>query len=214
MKVRVSKNQFNLLLEAKKAFFKRVSLPYKYDDLKDFVGYETMWEHYNKHYKGYTTKLNEALSKRKRAPKKIETLIKNIKNYDKFTRDNAGGYYNHSLFWTYLSPKETKPSKKLLEKINSQFGSMSNFKRQFDEEAQKVFGSGWCWLIKKNNTLKIISTPNQDNPLMDDKGFPLLGLDVWEHAYYLNYMADRKKYIRNFWKVVNWDTVSETYEDL
>ena len=153
----------SLLTEGKKSFFRRVSLPYDYNSVKDFVGYETMWEHYNKHYKGYTTKLNDALSKRK---------------------------------------------------INKDFGSLDNFKRQFDEEAAKVFGSGWCWLVLKNGRLKIVSTPNQDNPLMDNMGEPLLGLDVWEHAYYLNYMSDRKKYINNFWKIVNWDKVSEKYEEL
>ena len=105
-------------------------------------------------------------------------------------------------------------SKELKTKINKDFGSLDNFKRQFDEEAAKVFGSGWCWLVLKNRRLKIVTTPNQDNPLMDNMGEPLLGLDVWEHAYYLNYMSDRKKYINNFWKIVNWNKVSEKYEEL
>jgi len=179
------------------------------------VGYETMWEHYNKHYKGYTTKLNESLSKRKNPSKDIEKIIRGIKNYDTFTRNNAGGYYNHSLFFKdYITPDKTDLSKDLKTKINKDFGSLDNFKRQFDEEAGKVFGSGWCWLVLKNGRLNIVSTPNQDNPLMDNLGEPLLGLDVWEHAYYLNYMADRKKYITNFWKVVNWENVSKKYEEL
>ena len=174
-----------------------------------------MWEHYNKHYKGYTTKLNEALSKRKNPSKDIEKIIRGIKNYDTFTRNNAGGYYNHSLFFRdYITPDKTELSDELKKKINKDFGSLDNFKRQFDEEAAKVFGSGWCWLVLKNGRLKIVSTPNQDNPLMDNMGEPLLGLDVWEHAYYLNYMSDRKKYINNFWKIVNWDKVSEKYEEL
>jgi len=205
----------SFLTEAKKTFFRRVSLPYDYNSVKDFVGYETMWEHYNKHYKGYTTKLNEALSKRKNPSKDIEKIIRGIKNYDTFTRNNAGGYYNHSLFFRdYITPDKTELSDKLKKKINKDFGSLDNFKRQFDEEAAKVFGSGWCWLVLKNSRLKIVSTPNQDNPLMDNMGEPLLGLDVWEHAYYLNYMSDRKKYINNFWKIVNWDKVSEKYEEL
>ena len=166
----------NIIAEAKKSFFKRVSLPYDYNSVKDFVGYETMW-----------------------------------KNYDTFTRNNAGGYYNHSLFFKdYITPNKTDLSKELRQKINKDFGSLDNFKRQFDEESGKVFGSGWCWLVLKNGRLKIVTTPNQDNPLMEGLGEPLLGLDVWEHAYYLNYMSDRKKYIKNFWKVVNWNNVSDT----
>lgn len=211
MKIIITESQYNLILEGKEDNFKRVKLPYDYSDLEKFVGRETMWEHYNRHYKGYTTKLNEAFSHRKNPPKDIVGIIKNIGRYDKFTRDNAGGYYNHSLFWNYLSPKPTKPSPELSKKINEDFGSMSKFKKKFDEESAKVFGSGWCWLVFKSDKLKVITTPNQDNPLMDNLGKPLLGLDVWEHAYYLNYMADRKKYIKNFWKVVNWDTVSKEF---
>jgi Fe-Mn family superoxide dismutase len=171
----------SFIVEANKSFFRRVKLPYDYKSMKDFVGYETMWEHYNKHYKGYTTKLNDALSKRKNPTTNIEKIIRGIKNYDTFTRNNAGGYYNQ---------------------------------RQFDDESGKVFGSGWCWLVLKNGRLKIVTTPNQDNPLMDNLGEPLLGLDVWEHAYYLNYMSDRKKYINNFWKVVNWEKVSNKYGEI
>tara|TARA_R110002012_G_scaffold39088_1_gene108396 strand:- start:1039 stop:2346 length:1308 start_codon:yes stop_codon:yes gene_type:complete len=205
----------SVLTEGKKSFFRRVSLPYDYDAVKDFVGYETMWEHYNKHYKGYTTKLNDALSKRKNPPTDIEKIIRGIKNYNTFTRNNAGGYYNHSLFFRdYITPDKKDLSKELKTKINKDFGSLDNFKRQFDEEAEKVFGSGWCWLVLKNGRLKIVSTPNQDNPLMDNLGEPLLGLDVWEHAYYLNYMADRKKYINNFWKICNWEKVSNKFEEL
>ena len=153
----------SFLTEAKKTFFRRVSLPYDYNSVKDFVGYETMWEHYNKHYKGYTTKLNEALSKRKNPSKDIEKIIRGIKNYDTFTRNNAGGYYNHSLFFRdYITPDKTELSDELKKKINKDFGSLDNFKRQFDEEAAKVFGSGWCWLVLKNGRLKIVSTPNQD----------------------------------------------------
>ena len=138
----------SLLTEAKKTFFRRVTLPYDYKSMKDFVGYETMWEHYNKHYKGYTTKLNEALSKRKNPSKDIKKIIKGIKNYDTFTRNNAGGYYNHSLFFKdYITPDKTKLSDELKKKINKDFGSLDNFKRQFDEDSGKVFGSGWCWLV-------------------------------------------------------------------
>ena len=123
----------SFLTEAKKTFFRRVSLPYDYNSVKDFVGYETMWEHYNKHYKGYTTKLNEALSKRKNPSKDIEKIIRGIKNYDTFTRNNAGGYYNHSLFFRdYITPDKTELSDELKKKINKDFGSLDNFKRQIN----------------------------------------------------------------------------------
>jgi Fe-Mn family superoxide dismutase len=205
--VRVKK----IIIEEEQTMFKRVRLPYDYSDLKEFVGPDTMWEHYNRHYKGYTDKLNEAFSHRKNPPTDILAIIKNIDKYNSFVRDNAGGYYNHSLFWNYLTPEVTKPSLELSKKIEKDFGTLSKLKKAFTEESIKVFGSGWCWLVYKDGKLKIVSTSNQDNPLMSDLGKPLLGLDVWEHAYYLNYMSNRKKYIKNFWKVVNWDTVSKEF---
>lgn len=200
--------------QKKSSYFRRVPLPYDYDSLKKFVGEETMWEHYNKHYMSYTKKLNEALSKLKTSDNDIESIIRNINKYNQNVRNNAGGYFNHSLFWNYLSPKKTKPSEELENKIIKDFGSMDKFKKLFTEESLKVFGSGWCWLVMKNGKLKVVTTPNQDNPLMEKMGDPILGLDVWEHAYYLNYKSDRKDYINNFWKVVNWDDCSQTFNFL
>lgn len=188
-------------------------LPYSYSALKKFIDSETMSIHYNKHYKGYVDKLNDALKKRKGGDKDLEKIIKNISNYSQSIRNNAGGAFNHALFWNMLSPKKKKLEGELLKKINKDFGSFTNFKKRFEEVAKERFGSGWVWLIlTTQNKLKIMSTQNQDNPLMNvikDGGFPLLGLDLWEHAYYLKYKNKRDEYITNFWEVVNWDFVSE-----
>jgi Fe-Mn family superoxide dismutase len=191
-------------------------LPYSYSALKKFIDSETMSIHYNKHYKGYVDKLNAALSKRKGGDKDLEKIIRNISNYSKQVRNNAGGAFNHALFWNMLTPTPKKLKGELLKKINKEYGNFINFKKEFETVAKDRFGSGWVWLVVgKNNKLKIVSTPNQDNPLMNvvkDGGFPILGLDLWEHAYYLKYRNKRDEYIINFWKVVNWDFVSKLYE--
>lgn len=191
-------------------------LPYSYSALKPFIDAETMDFHYNKHYKGYVDKLNQALSKKKMGDWDLEKIIKNISRYDKTIRNNAGGAFNHALFWNMLSPKPMKLKGELQKKIFSEFKTFSNFKNKFEAIAKERFGSGWVWLVlTKNNKLKIMSTPNQDNPLMniiEGGGFPLLGLDLWEHAYYLKYKNKRDEYIKNFWKVVNWDFVSKLFE--
>jgi Fe-Mn family superoxide dismutase len=210
----VLKEQRLLITEMKKIGIEK--LPYSYSALKQFIDPETMEFHYNKHYKGYVDKLNDALSKKKQGDLELIQIIKTISRFDKTIRNNAGGAFNHALFWNMLSPKPMKLKGELLTKINKQYGSFSSFKLEFEKIAKERFGSGWVWLIlTSRNTLKIMSTPNQDNPLMNvikGGGFPLLGLDLWEHAYYLKYKNKRDKYISNFWKVVNWDFVSKLYE--
>jgi Fe-Mn family superoxide dismutase len=190
-------------------------LPYSFASLKRFIDPETMDYHYNKHYKGYVEKLNTALNKRKFGDLDLEQIVKSISRFNKTIRNNAGGAYNHALFWKMLSPKPQKPKGQLLRKIESVFGGVPAFKKKFEEECKERFGSGWCWLvITKNNSLKIVSTPNQDNPLMNDVkdgGYPILGLDLWEHAYYLKYRNKRDEYIKNFWDAVNWEFVEKLY---
>lgn len=199
------------LHEAKK--IRAEKLPYGYSALRQFIDPETMNIHYNKHYKGYISKLNDALEGKNYGDLSLEEIIKTIERFSKTIRDNAGGAYNHAIFWKMLSPTEMEPKGEILKKINSNFGSLTNFKKKFDEYAKKRFGSGWVWLVlTKRGTLKIMTTANQDNPLMNvvkQGGHPLLGLDLWEHAYYLKYRNKRDEYIKNFWKVVNWDFVEE-----
>ena len=210
----INKEKELLITEMKKIGIEK--LPYSYSALKQFIDSETMNFHYNKHYKGYVDKLNDALSKKKYGDLELEQIIKNISRYDKTIRNNAGGAFNHALFWNMLTPTPKKLEGELYKKIVKQFGSFTTFKKKFDTIAKDRFGSGWVWLVlTAKNTLKIMSTPNQDNPLMnviEGGGFPLLGLDLWEHAYYLKYRNKRDEYILNFWKVVNWDFVTKMYE--
>ena len=210
----VTKEKELLITEMKKIGIEK--LPYSYSALKQFIDPETMSFHYNKHYKGYVDKLNDALSKKKYGDLDLEKIIKTISRFDKTIRNNAGGAFNHALFWNMLSPEPKKLTGELYKKITKEWGTFTNFKKEFDKIGKERFGSGWVWLIlTSNNTLKIMSTPNQDNPLMnviEGGGFPLLGLDLWEHAYYLKYRNKRDEYITNFWKVVNWDFVTKMYE--
>ena len=182
-------------------------LPYSYAALKQFIDPETMSVHYNKHYKGYVDKLNGALKDDEDLT--LEEIVKTIDSFNKFIRNNAGGAYNHQLFWKMLTPKTTKPGPITLKKINQSFSSFADFKKKFEGQSKDRFGSGWCWLVlTKRGTLKIMTTANQDNPLMDvvdQGGYPILGLDLWEHAYYLKYRNRKDEYIKNFWRVVNWD---------
>lgn len=191
-------------------------LPYAYTALKQFIDAETMEYHYNKHYKGYVDKLNAALSKKDYGDLELEQMIKSISRFNKTIRNNAGGAFNHALFWKMLSPKKQKPTEVISKLINKDFKSFQGFKTKFEEVAKERFGSGWVWLVLTNkNTLKILSTPNQDNPLMnviDNGGYPLLGLDLWEHAYYLKYRNKRDDYIKNFWNCVNWEFVEKLYK--
>jgi len=189
------------------------SLPYSYSSLKKFIDPETMSVHYNGHYKTYVEKLNLALDKKKYGDLDLEQIVRTISRFNKTIRNNAGGAYNHALFWKMLTPNPQKPKGIILKKIEHEFETIAKFKKKFEEVAKERFGSGWVWLVvTKKNTLKIMSTPNQDNPIMndiEDGGFPILGLDLWEHAYYLKYKNKRDEYIKNFWDVVNWEFVEK-----
>jgi Fe-Mn family superoxide dismutase len=202
----------NLLVEMKKIGIEK--LPYSYSSLSRFIDSKTMDVHYNKHYKGYVQKLNKAL-KDKDGDMSLEEIIKSIGKFDDKVRNNAGGAFNHALFWKMLSPKKQLPKGEILKKINSDFGNIKKLKDEFNQAAQDRFGSGWAWLyLAKDGKLKIMSTPNQDNPLMNivkGGGYPLLCLDVWEHAYYLKYQNKRDEYISKFWDHVNWEFVEELY---
>jgi len=189
-------------------------LPYSYSAMKQFVDPKTMDIHYNKHYKGYVKKLNSALSDKK-GEMELEDIIRTISKFDKKVRNNAGGAFNHALFWKMLSPKKQLPKGEIFEKIKNQYGNLKKLKDEFNQSAKDSFGSGWVWLIlTKSNNLKIMTTPNQDNPLMNivkGGGYPLLGLDLWEHAYYLKYQNKRDEYINNFWNHINWEFVNDLY---
>jgi len=201
----------NFLMEMKKIGIEK--LPYSYSSIKRFVDPETMNVHYNKHYKGYVKKLNDALSKKNYGDLELEDIIKTIGKFDDTIRNNAGGAFNHALFWKMLSPKKQRPQKETLELINKYFKNIKNMKDEFNETAKERFGSGWVWLVlNKQNKLTIMSTPNQDNPLMNivkNGGYPILGLDLWEHAYYLRYRNKRDQYVKKFWDSVNWEFVNE-----
>jgi Fe-Mn family superoxide dismutase len=203
-----------LIAEMKKIGIEK--LPYAYASLTRFIDAKTMNIHYNKHYKGYVEKLNAAIEQRKGADASLEEIVKSISKYGKVVRNNAGGAFNHALFWKMLSPTKQKIKGSIFKKIVKDFGSYRDFKKEFEQCAKDRFGSGWVWLVlTPNNKLKIMSTANQDNPLMnvvDGGGFPLLGLDLWEHAYYLKYQNKRDDYIRRFWDCVNWDFVNDLYE--
>ena len=198
--------------------FELPSLPYEYDALEPSIDKQTMEIHHTKHHGGYVTKLNAAIEGTELADKSIEDILKNVSKHPVAVRNNGGGHYNHSLFWTIMKKNGGgNPSGDLANAINSSFGSFDQFKKQFGDAAGARFGSGWAWLISSNGKLEITSTPNQDNPLMDvadKKGTPILGLDVWEHAYYLKYQNRRPEYIQNWWNVVNWDAVAERYKNL
>ena len=196
--------------------FELPSLPYASDALEPHIDKQTMEIHHDKHHKAYTDKLNAAIEGSDMANKSIEDILKNVKG-NTAVRNNGGGFYNHNLFWTILGPNAGgKPSGALAEAIDKKFGSFDKFKEEFANAAATRFGSGWAWLIvKENGEVAVTSTANQDNPLMDvaeEKGTPILGLDVWEHAYYLKYQNKRPDYISAFWNVVNWDAVSKRYE--
>jgi Fe-Mn family superoxide dismutase len=198
--------------------FQQQPLPYAYNALEPFIDALTMEMHYTKHAAGYTKNLADACIAEKvnTTTTNLSTLLNTISNYSVKIRNNAGGHYNHELFWQLMKPAPTNnPTGPLAAAIEKSFGSFTNFKAAFGDSAKTRFGSGWAWLIIKNDgELAICSTPNQDNPLMDiaeTKGFPLIGLDVWEHAYYLKYQNKRPDYINNWWNLVNWDFVQNRY---
>lgn len=194
--------------------FELPKLDYSYNALEPYIDATTMEIHHSKHHQAYTTNLNNALANTNDANSKIEDILKNISKLPVSVRNNGGGFYNHNLFWKLLSSKGGgNPAGDLTDAINKYFGSFDKFKEQFSNAAATRFGSGWAWLIvKPNGELVVSSTPNQDNPLMDIaevKGNPILGIDVWEHAYYLKYQNRRADYIAAFWNVINWDEVNK-----
>ena len=191
----------DLILE-KVGGYKPVKLPYALNALEPVIDEKIMNFHYNKHYKGYIKKLNDALSN---TDKDLVDVVKSAANKKDAIRNNAGGAYNHQIFWFMMKPGGSKFEGEIKEKIEKQFGSFDSFKKDFIEQAKGVFGSGWLWLVQKGNKLKFIPTHNQDNPLMFDKNVKiLLGVDVWEHSYYIQYGPDREKYLKNFLKIVDW----------
>lgn len=198
--------------------FQQTPLPYAYNALENAIDAMTMEIHYTKHAAAYAANLqNAARNEHVNTSKPLEDVLRNISRYSSTMRNNGGGHYNHELFWKSMSPKsDQKPSGKLASAIDQSFGSLDAFKTQFSDAGKNRFGSGWAWLlVDGDKKLRIGSTANQDNPLMDVaelKGFPLLGLDVWEHAYYLRYQNKRADYIANWWKVVNWNFVEQRYE--
>ena len=194
-------------------------LNYNYDDLEPFIDKTTMEIHYSKHGAGYLSKLNTFYKEEvKNNQTSLVDLLKDISKYSSNLRNNAGGHYNHEMFWKSLAkPKEYSKDLALLKKINENFGSLDAFKTSFKQASLGLFGSGWAWLVKaKNNSLQIVTTPNQDNPLMDvvkEKGVPIFGLDLWEHAYYLKNQNRRNDYIENWWNVLNWDFANKNFEN-
>lgn len=196
--------------------FELPKLPYEYDALEPYVDKLTMEIHYTKHHQAYVNNLNNAVAGTPLESKTLEEIFKDVSKHPAGVRNNGGGVYNHNLFWTVMKKNGGgTPSGKLADAINSAFGSFDEFKNKFTTAAATRFGSGWAWLIVQNGNLVVFSTPNQDNPLMDvaeQKGTPILALDVWEHAYYLKYQNRRPEYIDNWWKVVNWDEVAARFD--
>ncbi len=195
--------------------FELPKLAYAYDALEPNIDAKTMEIHHSKHHNAYVTNLNNAIAGTDAEKLSIEEICKNISKYPMPVRNNGGGHFNHSLFWTIMGPNAGgEPTGDLAAAINSSFGSFAEFKTQFAAAATTRFGSGWAWLIVKDGKLAISSTPNQDNPLMDVaevKGTPVLGVDVWEHAYYLHYQNRRPDYLAAFWNVINWNEVAKRF---
>ncbi len=196
--------------------FELPALPYASDALEPHIDQQTMEIHHGKHHAAYVTNLNKALEGKEGADSSLEEINKNISKYPVAVRNNGGGHYNHSLFWTVIGPNgDGAPQGELAEAINAAFGSFEDFKTKFAEAGATRFGSGWAWLIVgADGKLAVTSTPNQDNPLMDVaevQGTPILGMDVWEHAYYLKYQNRRPDYIAAFWNVVDWNAVAERF---
>lgn len=197
--------------------FELPDLPYAKDALVPHIDEQTMTIHHGKHHNGYVTKLNAAVAGTDLEGKELEDILKNLDMNNKGVRNNGGGHFNHSLFWKVMSPNGGgQPSGALADAINEAFGSFDEFKNQFSAAAKTRFGSGWAWLcVHSGGKVEVCSSPNQDNPLMPGVGcggYPVLGLDVWEHAYYLNYQNKRPDYVEAFFNVINWEEVSKLYE--
>lgn len=191
-------------------------LPYTFDALEPHIDKETMQIHHDKHHQGYVDNLNKAVAGGENESKSLEDLVKAAGSISPAVRNNGGGHWNHTFFWDTLTANGGGgPSGSLGEAIESTFGSFDTFKEKFANAGATRFGSGWAWLVVKDGKLEVSSTPNQDNPLMDVaevKGTPIIGVDVWEHAYYLKYQNKRADYLAAFWNVVNWDKASERFE--
>lgn len=196
--------------------FELPKLKYDYAALEPHIDALTMEIHHTKHHGAYTNNLNNALKGGEWENRQIEDIMANISKLPVAVRNNGGGYYNHNLFWEIMSPNGGgQPAGDLADAINKFFGSFEKFKELFSNAAMTRFGSGWAWLVKSGNELKITSSPNQDNPLMDIaevKGLPILGIDVWEHAYYLKYQNRRNEYVAAFWNVINWEEVTRRFK--
>jgi Fe-Mn family superoxide dismutase len=195
--------------------FQLPDLSYDYNALEPHIDARTMEIHHTKHHAGYTNNLNNALEGSGLEGKSIEDILVNVSGASAAVRNNGGGFYNHKLYWSVMGPNAGgRPEGELLEAINRDFGSFDEFQKQFSSAAATRFGSGWAWLLKNaDGKLTVSSTPNQDNPLMDVaevKGSPLLGIDVWEHAYYLKYQNRRPEYIEAFWNVIDWSAVAKS----
>ena len=211
---------YDFLFEAEETKFRRKPLAYALTSLAPLIDAETMKEHYGVHYKKYTDNLNEAIIEEKinveMGPEMegIKTILKNVDKYSDKVKNNGGGFYNHFLYFQNLSPEKKTPKGELLNAIKKSFGGIPNLKKKMEEAGTGLFGSGWVWLItNKDGDLSLLTTPNQDNPIMKKsfKGEILLGMDVWEHAYYLKHKADRKAYIKDFLDVVDWDVVEDRF---
>mgnify|MGYP001607940616 CR=1 FL=1 len=191
-------------------------LSYSYNALEPYIDEQTMTIHHTKHHQAYVDKLNAAIQGTEFENFDIHELLKNIKKIPEDKRraviNHGGGHANHSLFWQILKKGTEKPSGKLAKEINEKFGSFEKFKEEFSNAATTLFGSGWAWLVLNEGKLEIVKTPNQNSPLMEGK-IPILGLDVWEHAYYLKYQNKRADYVQAFWNVINWEKVEEFYEE-
>ncbi len=196
--------------------FELPKLDYEYNALEPHIDARTMEIHYTKHHAAYTSKLNDAISGSQLEGASIEEILSKASTLPAAIRNNGGGFYNHNLFWKVMSPNGGgDPDGELAAAIQKDFGSLDNFKNEFSNAAATRFGSGWAWLVKTSGGLKVTSSPNQDNPLMDVsdvKGTPILGLDVWEHAYYLNYQNRRPDYILAFWNVIDWNEVAKRFK--
>ena len=192
------------------------ALPYAHDALEPYIDVTTMQIHHGKHHQAYVDNLNKAIAGTPNENKSLEELVKAAGSIIPAVRNNGGGHWNHSFFWEILGPKAGgSPSGKLGDAVNSAFGSFDAFKEKFANAGMTRFGSGWAWLIVKDGKLEVSSTPNQDNPLMDVaevKGSPILGVDVWEHAYYLKYQNRRADYLAAFWNVVDWSKVASHFD--
>jgi Fe-Mn family superoxide dismutase len=212
---------YDLLFESRGKKFTRKPLPYSLKDLSPSIDKETMEEHYGVHYKKYTDNLNQAIVEEKidveMGPEMegIKKILRNVDKYSDKVRNNGGGFYNHYLYFQNMSPEKKTPKGDLAQAIKESFGGLSQLKKNLEESGTGLFGSGWVWIVSdKRGNLSILTTPNQDNPIMKKSfiGEILLGMDVWEHAYYLKHKADRKSYIKDFLEVVDWDVVNERFK--